>query len=162
MYFRHLAKETKCFTLFATHFHEITNLADTVKTVKNCHMAAVADNENFTLLYLVRPGVMEKSFGIQVARLANFPPKVVQNAQQVYSEFEDEHAEKQSAEDKDLLDKISKAIEDLSTTGNNKDINVTDLSKLVEQFTKDIKKLDSEYFKTVLTTSSSEETKMNT
>ncbi|KAI8121235.1 DNA mismatch repair protein spellchecker 1 [Lucilia cuprina] len=148
----HLAKETKCFTLFATHFHEITNLADTVKTVKNCHMAAVADNENFTLLYQVRPGVMEKSFGIQVARLANFPERVVQNAQQVYNEFEDEHANKQSQEDKDLLDKINKAIQDLSTTGNNKDINEKDLSQLVEQFTKDIKKLDSEYFKAVLTT----------
>ncbi|KAM7353840.1 DNA mismatch repair protein spel1 [Cochliomyia hominivorax] len=148
----HLAKETKCFTLFATHFHEITNLANTVKTVQNCHMAAVADNENFTLLYQVRPGVMEKSFGIQVARLANFPEKVVQNAQQVYNEFEDEHAAKQSDDDKALLDKINKAIEDLSTTGNNKDINEKDLTKLVEQFTKDIKKLDSEYFKAVLTT----------
>lgn len=40
-------------------------------------MAAIADNENFTLLYQVRPGVMEKSFGIQVARLANFPDSVV-------------------------------------------------------------------------------------
>ncbi|XP_046812346.1 DNA mismatch repair protein spellchecker 1-like [Lucilia cuprina] len=95
---------------------------------------------------------MEKSFGIQVARLANFPERVVQNAQQVYNEFEDEHANKQSQEDKDLLDKINKAIQDLSTTGNNKDINEKDLSQLVEQFTKDIKKLDSEYFKAVLTT----------
>lgn len=119
-------------------------------------MAAVADNENFTLLYQVRPGVMEKSFGIQVARLANFPEKVVQNAQQVYNEFEDEHADKQTDEDKALLDKINKAIENLSTTGNNKDINENDLTKLVEQFTKDIKKLDSEYFKAVLTTAGAE------
>ncbi|XP_013099800.2 DNA mismatch repair protein spellchecker 1 [Stomoxys calcitrans] len=148
----HLAKETKCFTLFATHFHEITNLSETVDTVKNCHMAAVADNENFTLLYQVRPGVMEKSFGIQVARLANFPENVVQNAQQIYNEFEDEHAAKQTEEDKGLLEKINKAIENLSTTGNNVDINESDLSKLVEQFTQDIKKLDSEYFKSVLAT----------
>ncbi|EDW04989.1 GH11754, partial [Drosophila grimshawi] len=41
----HLAKETKCFTLFATHFHEITKLAETLPTVKNCHMAAVADKD---------------------------------------------------------------------------------------------------------------------
>lgn len=40
-------------------------------------MAAVADDENFTLLYQVRPGVMEKSFGIQVARLALFPTDVI-------------------------------------------------------------------------------------
>ncbi|XP_011294478.1 DNA mismatch repair protein spellchecker 1 [Musca domestica] len=153
----HLAKETKCFTLFATHFHEITNLSETVPTVKNCHMAAVADNDNFTLLYQVRPGVMEKSFGIQVARLANFPEKVVHHAQQVYNEFEDEHADKQSCDDKVLLEKINKAIENLSTTGNNVDINESDLSKLVEQFTQDIRKLDSEYFKCVLATAGATE-----
>lgn len=148
-----MAKETKCFTLFATHFHEITNLADTVKTVQNCHMAAVADKENFTLLYQVHPGIMEKSFGIQVARLANFPEKVVQNAQQFYNEFEDEHAGKQSEEDKRLLDKLNTAVANLSTTGNNKDINEKDLSVLVEQFAEDIKNLDSEYFKAVVKTS---------
>ncbi|XP_017859257.1 PREDICTED: DNA mismatch repair protein spellchecker 1 [Drosophila arizonae] len=150
----HLAKETKCFTLFATHFHEITKLAETLSTVKNCHMAAVADEDNFTLLYQVRPGVMEKSFGIQVARLANFPEQVVQNAQEVYNEFEDEHAGKQNEADKALLDKIQVAIEQLSTAGNNTEINVEDLTQLVAQFAKDIKQLDSDYFKTVLTSSS--------
>ena len=72
-----MAKVTKCFTLFATHFHEITELAQTTLTVKNCHMVAIADNENFTLLYKVRPGIMDKSFGIHVAKLANFPSEVV-------------------------------------------------------------------------------------
>lgn len=142
--------------MFATHFHEITNLSDTLSSVQNCHMAAVADNENFTLLYQVRPGVMEKSFGIQVARLANFPDKVVHNAQQVYNEFEDEHAAKQTNEDKVILEKINKAIADLSTTGNNVDINENDLSKLVEQFAQDIKQLDSVYFKSVLATAAAD------
>lgn len=73
----YLAKETKCFTLFATHFHEITEMAETLTTVKSCHMNAIADNDNFTLLYQVKPGVMEKSFGIQVAKLAKFPNEVV-------------------------------------------------------------------------------------
>jgi DNA mismatch repair protein MSH2 len=73
-----LATETKCFTLFATHFHEITELANTATTVKNSHMVAFADNDNFTLLYQVKPGVMEKSFGIQVAKMANFPDQVVE------------------------------------------------------------------------------------
>lgn len=75
---RHLAKETKCFTLFATHFREITDLANTVATVKNSHMMALSDNDAFTLLYQVKPGVMDKSFGIHVAKLANFPEDVVQ------------------------------------------------------------------------------------
>lgn len=149
----HLAKETKCFTLFATHFHEITNLAETCSTVKNCHMAAVADDENFTLLFQVRPGVMQKSFGIQVARLANFPDSVVKMAQNVYSEFEDENVQKRTQKDEELINKIETAIDNLSS-GNNADINEGDLTKLVEQFAKDIQELDSEYFRTVLSTAS--------
>jgi len=96
---------------------------------------------------------MEKSFGIQVARLANFPEHVVQNAQEVYNEFEDEHVDKQKKEDKALLEKIQVAIQQLSTAGNNVDINVEDLTQLVTQFTKDIEQLDSDYFKSVLATS---------
>lgn len=149
----HLAKETKCFTLFATHFHEITNLAETCSTVRNCHMAAVADDENFTLLFQVRPGVMQKSFGIQVARLANFPDSVVKMAQNVYSEFEDENVQKRTKKDEELINKIETAIDNLSS-GNNVDINEGDLTKLVEQFKKDIQELDSEYFRTVLSTAS--------
>uniref|UniRef100_A0A182SM18 DNA mismatch repair proteins mutS family domain-containing protein n=1 Tax=Anopheles maculatus TaxID=74869 RepID=A0A182SM18_9DIPT len=84
-----LAKDSKCFTLFATHFQEITDLATYVPNVKNCHMEAIVDEKRMTLLYQVKPGVMEKSFGIQVAKLANFPPGVIQLAQKFYSECED-------------------------------------------------------------------------
>uniref|UniRef100_A0AAG5DF98 DNA mismatch repair proteins mutS family domain-containing protein n=1 Tax=Anopheles atroparvus TaxID=41427 RepID=A0AAG5DF98_ANOAO len=73
-----LAKESKCFTLFATHFQEITELATYVPNVKNSHMEAIVDGERLTLLYQVKPGIMEKSFGIQVAKLANFPPAVAE------------------------------------------------------------------------------------
>lgn len=73
----YLASKTKCFTLFATHFHEITALAQSNSFVKNCFMEAIADNENFTLMYKVQPGIMDKSFGIHVAKLANFPETVV-------------------------------------------------------------------------------------
>lgn len=74
----------------------------------------------------------------------------MQNAQRIYNELEDDHLAKQTQQDKDLLEKIHVAIERLSTTGNNKDINESDLTELVEKFAQDIKQLDSEYFKAIL------------
>lgn len=100
---RHLAKNVKCFSLFATHFHEITQLANDVETVKNYHVATIADKDTFTLLYQLKPGVMDKSFGIHIAKLANFPSEVIKTAESVYSEYDDDI---RSEEAKTFLDKL--------------------------------------------------------
>ncbi|XP_031627538.1 DNA mismatch repair protein spellchecker 1 [Contarinia nasturtii] len=110
----HLAKETKCFTLFATHFHEITDLANTLSTVKNSHMVAISDKDTFTLLYQVRAGVMDKSFGIHVAKLANFPDEVVDLAQKIYDESEDHYSQLKSQDDEDAAKIFLEAIEKLT------------------------------------------------
>lgn len=73
----YLASSSKCFSMFATHFHEITELAQTNPNVHNSYMEALADDENFSLMYKVKPGVIDKSFGIHVAKLANFPVDVI-------------------------------------------------------------------------------------
>lgn len=52
-------------------------------------MLAVTDNDCFTLLYQVAPGVVEKSFGIQVAKLADFPEQVVKDAQSLYEDIDE-------------------------------------------------------------------------
>ncbi|XP_039452393.1 DNA mismatch repair protein spellchecker 1 [Culex pipiens pallens] len=97
----YLAKQTKCFSLFATHFHEITEMAEQVKTVKSCHMDAIADKDGFTLLYQVKEGVMPKSFGIKVAKLANFPTAVVELAQKLYDDCEDHYSQMQIENDQE-------------------------------------------------------------
>ncbi|XP_053675330.1 DNA mismatch repair protein spellchecker 1 [Anopheles nili] len=94
-----LAKESYCFCLFATHFQEITDLATYVPNVANLHMEAIVDGERLTLLYQVKPGVMEKSFGIQVAKLANFPPIVIEMAEKFYNECEDHRGTLKEKED---------------------------------------------------------------
>lgn len=101
----HIVTEIRCFGLFATHFHELTALADRYqRAVKNLHVVAfIGDgNENtanddeadkkkrqVTLLYRVEPGICDQSFGIHVAELVRFPPKVVNMARQKAEELED-------------------------------------------------------------------------
>jgi DNA mismatch repair protein MSH2 len=75
----HLASVTKSFTLFATHFHELTALEKTQKGVTNKHVTALTQGEGdgIIFLYSVRPGPCSSSFGIKVAEMAAFPPSVV-------------------------------------------------------------------------------------
>ncbi|XP_055551024.1 DNA mismatch repair protein spellchecker 1 isoform X2 [Wyeomyia smithii] len=117
----HLAKEKKCFTLFATHFHEIAEMSETIKTVKSCHMEAIADNDNFTLLYQLKPGVMQKSFGIQVARLASFPSDLVMLAQKLYDECEDHYIQLQENKDQEGIDVFLSSIGKIANVDPNND-----------------------------------------
>ncbi|XP_052894948.1 DNA mismatch repair protein spellchecker 1 isoform X2 [Anopheles moucheti] len=116
-----LAKESKCFTLFATHFQEITDLATYVPNVKNCHMEAIVDGERMTLLYQVMPGVMEKSFGIQVAKLANFPPSVIKLAQKFYNECEDHRGSLKEKQDNAGLALLQTCFDEIDNFDGNSD-----------------------------------------
>lgn len=140
----YLVKETKCFTLFATHFHEITEMAETLKTVKSCHMDAIANNDNFTLLYQVKPGVMEKSFGIQVAKLAKFPPEVVQLAQKLYEECEDHYAQLQIDNDEEGIKVLKSAIGKIAEVDPNTDESI---EAMLQDIRTCVKNSSSTYFR---------------
>lgn len=84
----HLATKTKAFSFFATHFHELTRLEQHIGTVKNAHVSAKADGDQLTLLYAVREGPCDQSFGIHVAEMARFPAQVLAMARRKAKQLE--------------------------------------------------------------------------
>jgi DNA mismatch repair protein MutS len=84
----HLHDEIKCRTLFATHYHELTDLANTREAVINCNVAVREWNEEIIFLHKILPGAADKSYGIQVARLAGLPKPVLARAKSILSHLE--------------------------------------------------------------------------
>jgi DNA mismatch repair protein MutS len=75
-------------TLFATHYHELTELADIKARVKNCHMAVKEWNDQIIFLRNLAPGGTNRSYGIQVARLAGIPEGVLARARHILQRIE--------------------------------------------------------------------------
>ncbi len=84
----YLARELRAFTLFATHYFELTALAEQLPGVANVHLAATEHRQQIVFLHAVREGPASQSYGIQVARLAGVPNAVLANARRKLEELE--------------------------------------------------------------------------
>ena len=78
----HLAEKVQAFTLFATHYFELTSLPEKVPSATNVHLGATEYNENIVFLHSIQEGPANKSYGIQVAKLAGIPKPVIELARQ--------------------------------------------------------------------------------
>ncbi|HEU4371619.1 MAG TPA: DNA mismatch repair protein MutS [Methylomirabilota bacterium] len=76
--------------LFATHFHELTQLAGRLSGVRNFHVAVREWNDEIVFLHKVQPGGTDRSYGIQVARLAGLPTGVIARAKALLARFEEQ------------------------------------------------------------------------
>ncbi len=94
----HLSTKVKAKTLFATHYHELTQLEEEIPNVKNFHMHIEEDGQNIKFTYKVLEGFTNKSYGIHVAKLAGIKEEIIQRAYEILEKFEANH---------DLHDKIN-------------------------------------------------------
>ena len=77
-----------CKTLFSTHYHELTNLEKHLHHLKNKHVSATEDEDNLVFLHKVKDGSIDKSYGINVAKLAGLPSEVITRASEILSTYE--------------------------------------------------------------------------
>lgn len=87
------------FTLFSTHYHELTRLDKKYKNIKNVHVSAVENGNEITFLHKVKNGAVDKSYGIHVARLAKMPEELLNKAEEILSEYES-NSKKKNPEEK--------------------------------------------------------------
>lgn len=80
-----------CRTLFATHYHELTDLAQSLAQVRNLNVAVREWQDELVFLHKIVAGAADKSYGIHVARLAGVPREVLERAKQVLARLEDDH-----------------------------------------------------------------------
>ena len=84
----YLHAETGARTLFATHYHELTMLAEKLKRVRNLRVGIKEGAGGIVFLHTIEPGAASKSYGIEVAKLAGLPPAVIERAKHVLKQHE--------------------------------------------------------------------------
>jgi len=100
----YISRKIKARTLFATHYNELTELSQTLKGVKNYNVAVKEWGEEIIFLRKIEEGPADKSYGIQVARLAGLPEEVVSGAKDVLSGLEKQHVGEPSGDAQNQLD----------------------------------------------------------
>jgi DNA mismatch repair protein MutS len=95
--FIHNHPELGAKTLFATHYHELVDLADILPRVKNFNVAVAEEGDRVVFLHRIIPGGTDRSYGIHVAQLAGLPKSVIVRAQEVLAELESHTAKKGKA-----------------------------------------------------------------
>jgi DNA mismatch repair protein MutS len=79
----HVHQKIRAATLFATHYHELTELAEQIEGVRNLHVSVKESGEQVIFLRKVEPGPADRSYGIEVARLAGLPRGVIERARDI-------------------------------------------------------------------------------
>lgn len=98
----YIASEIHCMTLFSTHYHELTFLEDKGLGIQNVHASARVDNAHLVFEYLIKKGRSNKSYGVNVAKLAKLPDEVINRANLVLETLEENNVEDRLIEEKQV------------------------------------------------------------
>ncbi|MDT8281319.1 MAG: DNA mismatch repair protein MutS [Gammaproteobacteria bacterium] len=120
----HISSVNKSYTLFATHYFEITALPDEIRGISNIHIDAIEHGEKIVFLHSVKPGPANQSYGLQVAQLAGVPDAVIRLARTKLVELENNAISnhQDSAQFEMFIDRPHPVIEKLQ------DLNIDELS----------------------------------
>jgi DNA mismatch repair protein MutS len=145
----HIANELKCRTLFATHYHELTELAELFANVKNCNVAVREWADEVVFLHKILPGGTDKSYGIHVAKLAGVPKSILDRSKEILEELENtftkeatgshlaKHKTKKPPQDILFVQKHKSILNKLSSTDVN-NLTPIDAINLLNQIKKEI------------------------
>ena len=95
----YIASSIKCITLFSTHYHELTFLEEKNLGIKNVHASASIENDDLVFLYRIKPGRSNKSYGVNVAKLAKLPDAVLNRANVLLTALEENNIEHHLSDD---------------------------------------------------------------
>ena len=112
---RYISSSIRCKTLFSTHYHELTSLEEKLDDVKNVHVTISEEDGDITFLHKVLSGAVDKSYGINVAKLALLPDSVISEAHELLEIYE--------KRDNSKSKKVKQLELDLSVKDNNSEVN---------------------------------------
>ena len=104
--FIHDSSTVGCKTLFATHYHEMTEVGEFLERARNLRVEVAEDGASISFLYRIVPGGADRSYGVQVARLAGMPSSVVTRALEILGELESGSVRSQESVDSGVADNI--------------------------------------------------------
>lgn len=121
----YITKNLKCKTMFSTHYHELTKMSEYSEGIKNVHVSIDESEDTVVFLHKVMEGAVDRSYGINVAKLANLPKEVIEEANKLLNMYESESGDKKHVkqfeldlkeEEKDELREFLKGINPLEVT----------------------------------------------
>ena len=119
----YISKRIKCKTLFSTHYHELTKMEKLYSGIKNVHVTISEEDGDITFLHKVLDGAVDKSYGINVAKLAELPEEVINESWRLLEEFETKDGKSKSKVHQYSLDLVEENHDELRDYLKNVNVN---------------------------------------